>query len=255
MGVWGLRSSRLVWLPGRQQACDPSAPPAKSHSFFPPHKCSRLIRHAYDGSDLPDFLTSPAFLMCTPLEEFVSVPSALGSTHFRLVLLAQDGWEYTVAERDLSSHPDPAADLMVTVSAVVGHVGGVVGGNSAAHLGCSSTGLLGSAAARATIPATMQQSSAGRPVRHSVSSCQCPCKGGGAQRLHAAHRSGLIPPLPPRLTPGFTPLITQMAEFQSNALDLGDHEVVFNMVSYPTVCVQREVVERMIARCAEDPPA
>ncbi|RMZ53216.1 hypothetical protein APUTEX25_005205 [Auxenochlorella protothecoides] len=121
---------------------------------------SRLIRHAYDGSDLPDFLTSPAFLMCTPLEEFVSVPSALGSTHFRLVLLAQDGWEYTVAERDLSSHPDPAADLMVT-----------------------------------------------------------------------------------------------MAEFQSNALDLGDHEVVFNMVSYPTVCVQREVVERMIARCAEGPSA
>lgn len=85
------------------------------------------------------------------------MPSALGRTHFRLALVTADGWERTVAVRDLHAPPDPAADLMVT-----------------------------------------------------------------------------------------------MAEFQSNALDLGDAELVFNMVSYPTVCVQRSVVDAALVRCRED---
>lgn len=117
---------------------------------------SRLIRNAHRDHRLPDFMTSPEYIVCTPAEEFVSVPSALGSTHFRLVVTDEAGWEHTVAERVLAASPDPAGDLMVT-----------------------------------------------------------------------------------------------LAEFQSNALDLGDHEIVFNMVSYPTVCILRSRVETVAARAAE----
>lgn len=121
---------------------------------------SRLIRHAHRDRRLPAFMTSPDYIVCAPAEEFVSVPSALGSTHFRLVLLDEAGWEHTVSERVLAATPDPAEDLMVT-----------------------------------------------------------------------------------------------LAEFQSNALDLGDHEVIFNMVSYPTVCILRRQVEAVALRAASRAPA
>lgn len=80
------------------------------------------------------------------------------------------------------------------------------------------------------------------------------------QSSHAGYRRVSWPPTyPKRRHRNTLPCMSlQMAEFQSNALDLGDHEVVFNMVSYPTVCVQRRVVESMIVRCAAlagpDPP-
>ena len=78
----------------------------------------RLIKGAFAPSELPDYLTLPDFYKFTPREEFISLPGDTARTEFRLVVTL-DGWEHTVAERELGVTPDPERNMLVTVSAPV----------------------------------------------------------------------------------------------------------------------------------------
>jgi hypothetical protein len=68
---------------------------------------------AMDG--LPEYLTSQEYYKFTPAEDFVSLPGDAVRTQFRLVATI-DGWEVTVAERELGGPSDPERRLVVTVA-------------------------------------------------------------------------------------------------------------------------------------------
>lgn len=76
----------------------------------------RLIKGAFPPHELPDYLTRPdVYYMFTPAEEFVSLPGDATRTEFRLVVTL-DGWEHTVAERELGVLRDPERNMLVTVA-------------------------------------------------------------------------------------------------------------------------------------------
>lgn len=77
-----------------------------------------LFRHLICGgfpNGLPDYLVSDEYYKFVPSDDFVSLPGNAVNTHFRLVA-SVDGWEVTVAERDLNGDPDPWRRLLVTVA-------------------------------------------------------------------------------------------------------------------------------------------
>lgn len=75
----------------------------------------QLIKGAYPNSAFPNFLTCPEYYVLSPADDFVSMPGDIARTHFRLVVTL-DGWEYTVAERELGAEADPNRTLVVTVA-------------------------------------------------------------------------------------------------------------------------------------------
>ena len=68
------------------------------------------------GEGLPDYLTSPAYYLLSPAEDFVTLPGDFARTQFRLVATLAGGWEHTLVERELGRAPDPARTLLVTVA-------------------------------------------------------------------------------------------------------------------------------------------
>jgi hypothetical protein len=76
-----------------------------------------LVDRAFPrGARRPDHLTSPAFLRFTPAAEFLTLPSDVARTEFRLAATCEaSGWEYGLLRRDLGEHVDPDRNMLVTV--------------------------------------------------------------------------------------------------------------------------------------------
>ena len=176
----------------RRQRCGvPALARASTEPLYPPSKKKREKNQKQETTSTP------------PPQEFVSLPGDAARTEFRLAVTL-DGWEHTVAERELGVVRDPERNMLVTVR------------RRACVCVCLCVCVCEGGGAEHWAPGYRER----RPP--------------GAAHL------GLSTPL---LLPPPPPTPPQVAEFESDAFEVEGQEIILNLVSYPTVCVRREFLD------------